>query len=436
MLVALLVGLTTANEFGRFVNDRNQQLLVSELAEHYQTHGNWDGIAQKIPGGRPPGMGGSRAPGTGGFITVADETGRVVLAGSGQQHGQKVPPPELARGVAIEVDDHTVGTLIIGPVPFRPDDNEGRFLTRMKNTVILASLGATAAALILGVMLTRALTQPLRELTAATRAVAGGDLGHQVEVRSEDELGELASSFNQMSNDLARSRDLRRQMTADIAHDLRTPLSIILGHAEALRDGVLTSTPETLHIIHDEAQRLNRLVDDLRTLSLAEANELPLNLRPTSPRSLLERAAAAQAAPAQKQNISLETKLSPNLPELSVDPDRIAQVLSNLLENGLRHTPPGGQIILAAESIEGGIRLSIQDSGPGIPPEDLTRIFDRFYRKDKSRGRHEGGSGLGLAIARSIITRHNGRIWAESEPGQGATILIELPAGQERFLPG
>jgi signal transduction histidine kinase len=431
VLVALLVGRITANEFGRFVADRNQQLLASELSDHYQTHGNWDGVVLRFPDRRQMGGGAAR----GAMMTVVDNMGRVVIPGGGRIHGEKVPPSDLDRGVPIQVGDRTVGTLIIGPNPFRPEGEEGLFLSRVNNTLILASIGATLAALFLGFFLARALTQPLRELTTATRTVAAGELGHQVEVRSQDELGELAAAFNQMSTDLARSRDLRRQMTADIAHDLRTPLSVILGHAEALRDGVLPPTAETVHIIHDEALRLNRLVDDLRTLSLAEANELSLNLRLTHPKSLLEQAVAAQTATAQKQNISLEIKASSNLPQLNVDPDRMAQLLNNVLENGLRHTPPGGHISLNAEPCAGGVRLSIWDTGPGIAAEDLTRIFDRFYKQDKSRGRQDGGSGLGLAIARSIVTRHNGRIWAESEPGQGATILIELPVHQNDIQP-
>jgi signal transduction histidine kinase len=431
ILLALLAGRTTANEFGQFVFTRNQELVADELGEYYRDHGGWDGVVNRyesIPGGRSPGMGPGRGFGGGGGIALIDELGRVILAGAGHHVGEKPPPAEVAQGIVVEVDGRPVGTLLVaGPSQFRPTVIEGTFLSRVNQALLLASVGATGVALFLGIFLTRALTRPLRELTAATRAVAKGKLGHQVEVRSQDELGDLADSFNQMSADLARSRDLRRQMTADIAHDLRTPLSVILGHAEALRDGVLPPTGETFHIVHDEALRLSRLVEDLRTLSLEDTAELPLVRRLTPPKRLLERAAATQANRVVKGDITLQVNADPELPDFDIDPDRMAQVLSNLLENALQHTPEGGTIILAAEPGDEGVRLSVHDSGPGIAAEDLPRVFDRFYRADKARNRHDGGSGLGLAIARSIVVKHGGRIWAESEPGEGATIFIELP---------
>jgi signal transduction histidine kinase len=243
-----------------------------------------------------------------------------------------------------------------------------------------------------------------------------------------------------MNADLTRSRDLRRQMTADIAHDLRTPLSVILGHSEALKEGILPPSSETFYIIHDEAQRLSRLVDDLRTLSLAEAGELQLTRRPVSPRRMLSRAVTAHAPEAERKNITLALEVDPDVPEVYADPDRMAQVMDNLLSNALRHTPEGGRIELSARSSPptegsgGGLRIIIQDSGPGIPADEIPYIFERFYRGDKARQRQEdsetmngSGSGLGLAIARSVVEAHDGRIWAESQTGGGVTFIIELP---------
>jgi signal transduction histidine kinase len=422
-LVALLAGRVTANEFGRFVFDRDQALFVEQLADYYQANSSWTGVEAMIPGGRMPG---GRGMGPGGILLV-DAAGRVVVAGAGHRVGDPLPKEEVDRGRPVLVNEQRVGTLV-GGGSFRPNANEGAFLNRVNQTLIWSALGATTVALFLGIFLTRALTHPLQELKVATRAVAQGDFGHQVEVYSQDEIGDLAASFNQMSADLARSRDTRRQMTADIAHELRTPLSLILGHAEALNDGVLPPTPETFHIIHDEARRLSRLVEDLRTLSLAETDELPLARRQASPGSLLEQVAMSLAARMQREKVDLQLEIAPDLPEVFVDPDRMAQVLTNLLENALRYTPPGGTITLAAGRSLANVRLSVADQGPGIEPQELSRIFDRFYRADKSRKRHEGGSGLGLAIARSIVIGHQGRIWAESEPGKGTTFFVELPA--------
>jgi signal transduction histidine kinase len=219
----------------------------------------------------------------------------------------------------------------------------------------------------------------------------------------------------------------RRQMTADIAHELRTPLSLILGYAEALRDGVLPATLESHNIIHDEALRLSRLVDDLRALSLAEAGELPLTRRETAVAPLIEQVAAAHQPRAQQQGIALQTDLPADLPPITADPDRLKQVIVNLLDNALRHTPEGGQVTLSARQDGPELSIAVRDSGPGIASEDLPRVFDRFYRADKSRTR--GGSGLGLAIARSIAQAHGGRLTVDSQTGQGATFTLWLPGG-------
>ncbi|MEZ4595119.1 MAG: ATP-binding protein [Chloroflexota bacterium] len=424
-LVAFFAGRVSANEFSNFAEAQSDSLLMDQLVNYYEINGSWDGLDRIGIGGVPPGEDAVRP------FVVTDSQNLVVLSGLNQEMGNRVPRGWLNRGVPIRVDGQEVGQVIFAEGIQRGMQQQqpprADFSTRVNRAIFLAALGATAVSLLIGVVLARSLTKPLQEMTRATQAVAQGDLQQQVPVRSDDELGQLATSFNQMSADLAQSRDLRRQMTADIAHDLRTPLSLILGHAEALSDGVLPPTPETFDVIHDEARRLNRLVEDLRLLSLAEAGELTLAVRPVSPRSLLERAALAHAPAAQQKKVSLTLDAPDDLPEVVVDPDRMAQVLDNLVSNGLRYTPENGRIHLTAQQNQSAIQLKVQDSGPGMSAEDLAHVFDRFYRGDKSRQRHEGGSGLGLAIAKSIVGGHNGRIWAESAPGQGATFIIELP---------
>jgi signal transduction histidine kinase len=233
-----------------------------------------------------------------------------------------------------------------------------------------------------------------------------------------------------MSAELARSRDLRRQMTADIAHELRTPLSVILGQIDALDEGVVPPSPAAFEILRDETSRLGRSVEDLRTLSRADAGELPLERQPVAPARLLEQALAAHRPLAVEKGIALQVEVQPELPDLQVDPDRMAQVLGNLLSNALRHTPQGGAITLAAAQAGSAVQLRVQDSGPGIDPPDLSHLFERFYRADRSRQRETGGSGLGLAIAKAIVELHGGQIWAESVGGSGTTIVIRLPAAE------
>ena len=361
------------------------------------------------------------------YFAVADSNGMVVLPGINLELGERAPRPMLDNGQPIEVDGEIVGTFLTRRGDFAANPREAQFLANLSRLFWLGGGTAGLVALVLGAFLSSTLTRPLRELTVATQAVAKGELEQEVPVRSQDELGQLAASFNQMSSDLTRSQHLRRQMTADIAHELRTPLSIILGHAEALHDEILPPTPDTFYIILDEAQRLQRLIEDLRTLSLAEAGELPLMRAPSSLNALLEKTIAGYAPQAEQKEINLELSVTPNLPKIELDTDRMAQVFGNLLGNALRYTPKQGQIKLSATQNEQHIQIKVYNSGQGIPAEELPHIFERFYRADKSRKRHDGGSGLGLAIAKSIIEGHDGRIWAESEWGKSVTFVMELP---------
>jgi signal transduction histidine kinase len=426
VLIVLLARWNTGTEFSRFVVDRRGADLVQNLADYYSANGSWDGVENTIlseaappsPENGPP-----REP----FFTLADRNGKVISAGPGYHPGEQVQQPELDRGISIDVDGETVGTLVIGRVPFERNPREEEFIQRTNILLAYSAIGASLVALLLGIFLSRTLTHPIHELTEATHAVADGELGRQVSVRSKDEMGELAASFNKMSTDLARSTEARKQMTADIAHELRTPLSLILGHAEAVHDGVLPPSKENFEIIREEAQRLEKLVEDLRTLSLADAGELNISKQEVSPQKLLEDLRSTYLHIASQKNVIIQLDVSSELPMLNIDPGRMTQVLTNILENALKHTPEGGQVHLSAQKVGDGIELSVQDSGPGIEGEDANRIFERFYRTDSARHRDDGGSGLGLAIARSIVEMHQGLIRAESKPGQGLKIIIRFP---------
>lgn len=420
-LVALMTARFTGIQFREFFDDQNRQALLVELSDFYQQNGSWQGVEAltSTPGFiQKYGMG----------FVVFDAQGKVVLPNPVVEQFPRFVERELnfQGGIPIHVGGTLVGTY------YNLDRNQNRpplptQITRLYNTLIYASAGAVLASLFLGVLLARSLTGTLKELTAATQKVAEGDLDLRVPIRSQDELGELAASFNQMSANLAQSRDLRRQMTADIAHELRTPLTVVLGHTEALSEGELPPDPETFDIIYDETKRLNRLVEDLRTLSLSDAGELQLSFEWVSPEELLQRSASARKQEAQLNEIQLQVEAAEDLPNVHVDPDRMTQVLVNLLDNSLRYTPPGGKISLSASKLAEGIEIKVTDTGPGIPADELEHLFERFYRGDKSRQRETGGSGLGLAIAKSLVESQAGRIRVESTPGQGATFIIMLP---------
>ncbi len=421
VLVAILAGFITRREFSNFVDAQDTSFILDQLTTYYEENGSWQNLARNSSRAARGGQQNGR------FYVVADANGRVVVPGSGMHPNEIISPEMLRQGEAIVVDGEQVGTLLLMPQAGRGQALD-EFTQRVNGILGIAAIGATAVSLILGFFIIRSLTRPIQEITTATQKVAAGDLTQTVPVHSHDELGKLAASFNQMSEQLFRSREQRRQMTADIAHDLRTPLSIILGHAEALSDGVLPANQETFDVLYDESKRLDRMIADLRTLSLADAGELTITPRLVAPSDLLVRAAAAHAAHAQQKNIAIDVRNSSNLAKVFVDPDRFAQVLDNLIGNALRLTPENGRIQLNALQENSHVELHIADDGPGLSPAEAEHIFDRFYRADKSRQRQEdGGSGLGLAIAKSIVVAHNGRIRVESQPGQGATFIIQLP---------
>jgi signal transduction histidine kinase len=431
-LTALFVRQRTQREFDRFVLDRYQSDLIKNLTDYYNQNGSWTGIDNILVRDQTPRHNMFNRVWMPAPLTLIDARGEAVFNSRRYRAGQLITEKDLKNSVPIEVNDETVGWVLftsLGNQVIPPTESpESIFLKNMNLAILFGALGAIAIALVLGTFLARTISQPVREITAATQQVAQGDLGTQVPVRAGDELGELATSFNQMSADLAQANEMRRQMTADIAHDLRTPLSVILGYTESLSSGRLEPSPETFDIMHAKARHLQHLIDDLRTLALADAGELPLAKRPVSPDALLEHTALAHMVQAQKQAITLGVEAEPDLPSVIVDPERFAQVLGNLVSNALRYTPEGGQIVLRSRKDLDSVLLQVHDNGSGIAPEDLPHIFKRFYRAAKARPQN-GESGLGLAIAKSIVEVHEGTIAVESPPGQGTTFTIRLPAG-------
>ncbi len=411
--------LSASGEFRRFMFSRNRDVLAARLAEYHSLHGGWEGVGTQFEAGFPV-----PAPGT---FTLVDGGGVVVVGGPGFEPGDSIRLLPAQGSVPIVGEAGPIGWLMVSGDAFRPMGDETQLYNRVGTTLAVGALTALAVALACGALVARSLTRPLRALKAATQAVAAGDFERMVRVSSRDELGSLAESFNRMSAALAEAQQLRRRMTADIAHELRTPLSIILGHLDAIDDGVLTGSAETTRVIREETERLSRLVEDLRTVNRADAGELALSRRPINMGELVARALAAYQLQAAAKDIALTSEIEPGVEPIEVDTDRMLQVLNNLVANALFHTPAGGRIVVRGMMTSSGIRLTVQDSGPGFPPADVGLVFDRFYRSDKARRREDGGSGLGLAIARSIVEAHGGTIEAQNTPGEGAAIIIELP---------
>jgi two-component system sensor histidine kinase BaeS len=420
--LAVLAARVVAREFDVYVEAQDRQAMVARLRDYYSTKGDWTGVDSTILAGE----GSNRSIPFSPFILV-DANGSVIFPHDLPPGFSRSTELRTPAGTPIVVGEKVVGTVYSGPEALGPLRQPGGFIDRINRNLILAGLGGAALSLALGILLSRSLTRTLRELTAATNAIAEGARVEPVPVRTKDELGALARAFNRMNDSLTQARELRMRMTADIAHELRTPLSVILGHTEALSDGILPPSGETFHIIHDEANHLSRLVEDLRTLSMSEAGELTLYTQPTSITHLMEKIGAAYRSQAKTKNISLSVDAPSDLPQVNIDSDRMSQVMGNLLLNALRHTPTGGHIGISAEAQPGGVRIRVHNDGPEIDAEELGHIFDRFYGGRAKPRRRDQGSGLGLAIAKSLVEAHRGRIWAESAPGEGATFVVELP---------
>lgn len=294
---------------------------------------------------------------------------------------------------------------------------------------IAVAIGAAAlTALAVSWYVSVRIARPLGQLASAADRIAKGHYGERIAVTGPDELAALASAFNSMAGSLESTELRRRRLFSDLAHELRTPLATIEGYVEGVRDGVLPPTGETWSVLETESRRLRRLVDDLQEVSRAEERRLDLRVVEADPVALVARAIRAAGPGYESKGVRLETANDPHVPPVAADPDRLHEVLANLLENALRHTPRGGLVEVRTARRGRDVEISVSDSGEGIAPEHLERVFERFFRVDPARSRATGGSGIGLTIARAIVQAHGGRMWAESDGSdRGTRFVMWLP---------
>jgi two-component system sensor histidine kinase BaeS len=428
-LTALLVNLAFGARFSSYLAQQQragQERLVAALQESYQRVGGWD--AADLDRIDLVGLLG------GGEVVLSDSAGRVVWRDSSRSHGaamgamhQQMMSVALGseQRLPVRADGRTIGTAVVRlpVVGGLPADRE--FRAAVNRLLLLGGLAAGLIALGLGLLLARRATAPARALTRAASALAAGDRSQRVPAAATDEFGQMARAFNLLADGLQSEDRLRRQFAASVAHELRTPLAVLRSQVEAVQDGIIQADPGTLTSLHEEILRTTRLVDDLETLASAEAAGFALQRQPVALRPLLEDAVREVTGLFGDQQVRVEARLTDVV--VAGDPVRLRQVAANLLSNALKFTPPGGWVSVELAAEEGQAVLRVADSGPGIPPEELPRVFDRFFR---GSGVRAGGSGIGLAVVRELVAAHGGAIEAQSPPGAGAVFTVRLPAAQ------
>ena len=430
-LIARRQTVTAVNTFIHRGGLSGTEGLVRNLEEYFATNDTWEGVEtffRRQGWGMGQGQGQNSTSGSNDQgLQLADAKGLILVDTQDKNPGGRLTLTERSRSIRLEVDGQTVGYLLPETSSQVSQIATDALITRINQAAFSAAILASVVAVVLALFLSYRLLRPVGELTQASQKLAAGDLSHRVPVRGSDELATLANTFNQMAASLQLAESRRRALTADIAHELRTPLAVQRAHLEALADGIYDLTLDSLKPIEEHNHLLTRLVDDLRMLALADSGQLELVRTPTAIIELIKRVISRVEPQAADRHVQIQHALDESPLSLSLDAQRIEQILHILLDNAMRYTQDGGVILVQCSFISDQCVLTVQDNGPGIPPEDLTRIFERFYRADKSRSRADGGTGLGLSIARKIAQAHGGDLAADNHPEGGAVFTLNLP---------
>jgi two-component system, OmpR family, sensor histidine kinase BaeS len=422
-----------ANEVRMFMNRgglTGSDNLVSALETYYQERGSFDGAEiLLIPLGSAGMHGQGMGRGMSQNLMLTTPQGSVLADSLNNTVGHMIPLNELQNGIALHNSaGQIIGYLLVEGGSIINQNAASPLLARLNTAALQASLFAGVIALVVALFFAWRLIIPIKDLTQAAKMFASGDLSHRVPVKGKDELGQLATAFNQMAESLQKSEEARRNMTADIAHELRTPISVQRAQLEALQDGLYPLTTDNLQPVLDQTAQLAGLVEDLRTLALSDSGELVLQKTSIDLADFSNRIVESfQSSTSQKGQTIVFHDEQPGEKWILADPLRMTQILNNLIGNALRHSPDGGIIKINLNSSVEKHEISVKDSGAGIPSEVLPFIFERFFRADKSRSRQDGGSGLGLAIARRMAELHNWSLMADNTPEGGAVFTLRIP---------
>jgi len=409
-------------------------VLVSDLVAYYQQNNSWEGVeTQLLPHGYQRGQGQGNMMGQ--RIIITDPNGVIVVDTRESRTGEQINKAEMSSGIKMKEGLKIIGYLVVEGGMGLNQAASQQLIDRLNRAALIAAVVAGSISLILALFLAYRLIRPVKEMTEAAEKLGEGDLSQRVPIHGHDELASLGKSFNKMADSLQASEKARQAMTADIAHELRNPLAVQRASLEAMQDGIYPMTSENLTPVIEQNILLTRLVEDLRTLALVDANQLDFDLTVFDQPALCRKIINLYQVEADRCNISISLTPDPvqNQPGLQVyaDPMRVEQIISNLLSNALRYTPESGKILLEIHKMGANqVRTTISDSGPGIPMDTLPYVFDRFYRVDKSRSRQDGGTGLGLTIARQLAEAQGGSLTAANHPDGGAVFYLTLPGAK------
>jgi len=424
VLILIVAAFVIARNTGANPFVRTPTTIILET--YYLGHGSWQGVEAVLEERTNTSIRALRPDWNRTILVNAD--GKIILdhgSASSPLIGTQFSPQPGDTGQELTVNGTLVGTIWVdrGTLP-----RIVLFIFSLIGPTAVISILLGILTLVTGLLLMRRMINPLAEVIAAAQSVSQGDLTARVPVRAQnDDLSALSDHFNHMASELERSDKQRRNMLADIAHELRTPITVLRGRLEGILDGVYP--PDEAHIAPalEETYLLERLVEDLRLLALAEANQLRFELKPVKLKELVETILGLFSAEAGERNVKLKLDAEAGLPEVMVDPQRFQQVIGNLIDNALRYTPEGSTIDLNIHRIENSMLVTVTDGGLGIPEDELSHVFDRFWRGEKSRARSTGGAGLGLSIARQLIEAQGGKISVHNHSPQGLEVNIILP---------
>ncbi len=422
--VGVYTGYSANREVEQF-SDRLEEARAARVEEMislaYSRNRDWSGIQGIVE--RAGDLYGKR-------IVVRDAQGRVIADSQAEFGIVAVDLRGASRFRPIRTGNQEIGFLSLAPGQVETEVAEpaiSRVVSSVNWALVWAGLGAWIGGVLLVTVLSQRILSPVRALTGAAGRLGMGNLEERVKVSSSDEVGQLGRTFNTMADRLQRAEDQRVRLMSDVAHELRTPLTNVRGYLEAMRDGVLTPTPAAIEVAHQQAMHLGRLVEDLGLIAQADAGVLSLDLQEESMGELAKMSVEAFRPAAEGKGVTLRLESSSELPTAPMDRTRISQALGNLLDNAVRHTPEGGEVSVSVVAVGESVRVSVEDTGEGVPEEEASVIFDRFYRVDPSRSRATGGTGLGLTIARQLVEAHGGSIWAERRPEGGSRFVFEIP---------